>query len=310
MTPRPNWATLPVTVRSVCTVTCVPSPSGVERGGDRGAGVALAARVAPFGAQHGAVARFVELLEHGLALVLRGDRSDLDLHDAAVLVALDLLELRTRHARGDALDVGEDRPGRRRWNGDTEVVGQLHRSRSSRVSMSIGSPTHGTSVTRSGRSSHQRPGRPRRQWWGAAARPRPRAGRGAVAARRTPRSRSDVQCMPRRLRHASAGTQRLVAEPDHDRVVTGSSRGVDRGLQRRRLPVGPARVAHDDRAVRDVERRPRRRRRTWRRAPPRAPRRWPTATSGRPRNGARSLCVGPSKRDPSPAARTTAATRQ
>ena len=35
---------------------------------------------------------------------------DLDLHDAAVLVALDLLELGAGHARGDPLDVGEHRP--------------------------------------------------------------------------------------------------------------------------------------------------------------------------------------------------------
>ena len=60
------------------------------------------------------------------ALVLRGDRADLHLHDAAVLVALDLLQLRPGHARCDSLDVEEDPPRLLDGDVDTELVGDLH----------------------------------------------------------------------------------------------------------------------------------------------------------------------------------------
>src|SRR5207247_2435482 len=90
--------------------------------------------------------------ERRRALVLGGDRTDLHLHDAAVLVTFDLLELGARHAWSDPLDVGEHAPRRRRRDRDSKVVGQLHRSRSSNVSISTGWPVHGISVTRSGRS--------------------------------------------------------------------------------------------------------------------------------------------------------------
>src|SRR5205085_12485875 len=95
-------------------------------------------------------AGLVALEERRLALVLRRDRADLDLDDAAVLVALDLLELGARHARSDALHVGEHLPGVRRWQRHPELVGQLHVSRSSTVSTSAGSPRQATSPTRSG----------------------------------------------------------------------------------------------------------------------------------------------------------------
>src|SRR5205807_6144694 len=89
----------------------------------------------------------------GCALVLGGDRTDLDLDDAAVLVALDLLELGAGHARGDALDVGEHGPRPIGRGADPELVVQLHCLRSSTVSTSAGSPSHATSATRSARSA-------------------------------------------------------------------------------------------------------------------------------------------------------------
>ena len=75
---------------------------------------------------------------------------DLDLDDAAVLLALDLLELGAGHARGDALDVGQDRPGLLGRHGDLGIRCQLHGPRSSTVSMSAGSPAHATAITSSG----------------------------------------------------------------------------------------------------------------------------------------------------------------
>ena len=78
------------------TVTWVPSPAGSSWA----VMVALALpwpRVSrPVGVEHGLVGDVVLLDEGGRALVLGGDRPDLDLDDAAVLVALDLLELGAR----------------------------------------------------------------------------------------------------------------------------------------------------------------------------------------------------------------------
>ena len=159
ITPRPNWATRPVTVRSVTTVTGRAVAVGRERGGDRGVGVALAPGVAPLGPQHRPVRVVVALDEPGRALVLGGDRADLDLDDAPVLVALDLLELGARHARGDELDVGEHRPRPldghappgSRSSAPWDPPGSVQVARSSTVSMSAARPGHGTSTTRSGR---------------------------------------------------------------------------------------------------------------------------------------------------------------
>ena len=123
---------------------------GREGGGDGGVGVALTAGLAALGPEHGHVLLGVEREELGLALVLGGDRPDLHLHDAAVLVALDLLELGAGEARGDALHVGEHGPCPLDRQRHAEVVGQLHRSRSSRVSMSSRRPSHGTACTSSG----------------------------------------------------------------------------------------------------------------------------------------------------------------
>ena len=83
----------------------------------------------------------------------KGQANFLQRDDAAVGLAFDLLELRAGQARGDALDVGDHRPGFVDGPVDGELVDELfcHVRRSSAVSMSIGEPSHGTSVTRSGR---------------------------------------------------------------------------------------------------------------------------------------------------------------
>ena len=100
ITPRPNCATLPVMLRSVSMLHGGAVAVGDERGGDGGRRVALAARVATLGLEHHLVVGLVGLVDLGHALVLRGDRADLDLHRAAVLVALDLGELRARAGTG------------------------------------------------------------------------------------------------------------------------------------------------------------------------------------------------------------------
>src|SRR5207245_4223074 len=118
-----------------------------ERGGDRRRRIALTARVASLSADDSAMHAVVTLLERRRALVLGGDRSDLDLHDAAVLVALHFLQLGARHARRDALEVGEHGPGLIDRHAHREIVRQLHVARSSWVSTSAGLPGHATSVT-------------------------------------------------------------------------------------------------------------------------------------------------------------------
>src|SRR5581483_10089799 len=279
---------------------------GRERRGDGRARVALASGVAALGLQHGAVLVGVLLDERCLALVLRGDRADLDLHDPAVLVTFDLLKLRARHAGRDPLDVREHVPGGRRGDGHAEVVGQLHRSRSSRVSMSIGSPGHGTSATRSGRSrnSARAPSSPVAGSSGHTSAASRTGGRRwpantAVAIGRSRDAATD--------RHASTGTSGWSASPTTiaswpaARAVATAACSDDAwplaqlGLRTARAPAGTAMstaptttsvssspaasavsIAHD--------------------------------ASGRPRNGASSLWSVPSKRAPAPAASTTAAT--
>ena len=71
-----------------------------HRGGDDGVGAALATGVATLGLEDDLAVVDVLFEEDGRALVLRGDRADLHLDDAAVLVALDLLELRARAGTG------------------------------------------------------------------------------------------------------------------------------------------------------------------------------------------------------------------
>ena len=188
--------------------------------------------------------------ERGRALVLGGDRADLDLDDAAVLVALDLLELGAGHARGDALDVGEHLPGPLDGHPHPELVGQLHGitsgrlqvARSSTVSMSAARPGHGTSATRSGRRRITTRA-PRRPSAAAAARPcddrRTGLPRSPVVGRRP---RSGSWRPGRRGATPRPGTQRLVAEADHHRVVAVPAGPGDARLQRGGHPLGPAGV--------------------------------------------------------------------
>ena len=164
--------------------------------------------------EHRLVGRLVQLDEGGLALVLGGDRADLDLHDAPVLVALDLLELGARKARSDALDVGEDLPGLVDRHAHVELVGQLHRSRSSTVSMSVASPEHATSPTSSGLSRHHGPGALVAGARAAAATPRGRAGPGCPAGPgRSPPRWGRSSGARATARHASGPTKGWSARP-------------------------------------------------------------------------------------------------
>ena len=122
-------------------------------GGDLGGGVAPPTGVAADALDRGGVVGIVAVEEVGLALELAGDRAEFHLHDAAIDLTFDLLELGSGEAGRDALDVGEDRPGLVDRSIDGELVDQLfcHRRRSSAVSISAGEPEHATSRTRSGR---------------------------------------------------------------------------------------------------------------------------------------------------------------
>ncbi len=108
----------------MCTVGA--AALGRERGGDGGRGVALTARVAALRLEHHLVRALVRLDDARRTLVLRSDRPHLDLDDAAVLVALDLLELRTGHARRDALDVEQHLPRLVDRYVDAELILDLH----------------------------------------------------------------------------------------------------------------------------------------------------------------------------------------
>ena len=79
---------------------------------------------------------------------------DFDLDHAPVLVALDLLQLSPGKHRGDPFQIGENLPSLGNRYRHPKLVVQFHVSKSSLVSMSIGSPGHGTSRTRSGRRAH------------------------------------------------------------------------------------------------------------------------------------------------------------
>ena len=111
-TPRPNCATLPVIERSVDDVDLGAVAVAVHRDDDRRL-ARCPGRACRAPTRRCTIRRFglVDLGERGRALVLRGDRADLHLHDAAVLVAVDLLQLRAGQARRDALDVEQHLPG-------------------------------------------------------------------------------------------------------------------------------------------------------------------------------------------------------
>ena len=295
-TPRPNWATLPVIGQVGGDDDLRAVAVGLEGRGDRGVGVALAARLAALGPQHGTAGR-VALDERRRALVLRGDGPDLHLDDAAVLVALDLLELGAGHARRDALEVGEHLPRPLDGHAHPELVGQLHAVRSSTVSTSALEPGHGTSVTTSASCSRARAptspvvGQPGPHLGGQA----DRMAAHAVVGRHRDRRRRRGRHPPPRL----GGDAGLVAEPDDDGVVPGGRR---RRRCRRRSDVAIPSAHRSLRTTRDAvghrRGRPRPRRRTRRRAR-RPPRR---RARGRPpagrRSGASSLWVVPAEPAP------------
>ena len=81
-------------------------------------------RVAP--CLPGAAGLLVALDEAHLALVGPGDRADLDLHTALVLVAVAAVDRRAGQARGDAHDVGDERELLVRRRGDLDLVLESH----------------------------------------------------------------------------------------------------------------------------------------------------------------------------------------
>ena len=130
----------------------------------------------------------------------------------AVDVALDLRELRAGKAGGDALDIGEGRPGLvdRRVHG--EVVDEFHRRRSSRVSMSAGLARGTLLRSRARAASASRPARRRRRRPAAGPTRRRRAGPGCRVARRRWRRRSSPGAAAT-ARHAAASTKGWSARP-------------------------------------------------------------------------------------------------
>src|SRR5918997_19274 len=89
-------------------------------------GRALAAGVAARGIQDGPAVLLVGLLELCRALVVGGDRADLDLHRALVLVALGPLYGRPRQARRYPFEVQHDVPGLLNRDAHRELVVHLH----------------------------------------------------------------------------------------------------------------------------------------------------------------------------------------
>ena len=117
----------------------------MQGGRDQRFGVAFAASVASFALQDGDVVDVVSRHELSLTLELCRDGAELELDDPSVHLALDLLQLGTLHAGGDALDVGQYRPRLLDGAVDGELVQQwFHRARSSSVSMSATDPTQAT----------------------------------------------------------------------------------------------------------------------------------------------------------------------
>ena len=88
--------------------------------------VALTSGVAALTLDHDLPGGLIGLEDAGRTLVLRGDRAHLDLHDAAELLALDLLELGAGHARSNALDVEQHAPRLLNRNVDAELILDLH----------------------------------------------------------------------------------------------------------------------------------------------------------------------------------------
>ncbi len=271
-------------------------------GGDVGGGVPPPAGVAALGPQLRPVVHVVTLDELGLTLELGGDGAELDLHDAAVHVALDLFELRTGHARRDALHVADHRPRLLDRSVHGEFVDELlcHRRRSSSVSMSAGEPAQGICSTRSGRTRIRRASALvaglRQQV------PHRLVETHRVAAPAVVRGHRDRRRRRRDGPPRLGGDERLVGEPDHDRRRAERTRGLEPAPHRRDLTVGPVGVVHlgGTGRQRDPVRPGDHQQRV--RCPSRGPpliARWAT---DRPPIVASSLCPPPVKRLPAPAA--------
>ena len=112
--PLPNCASLPTIFRSVSTVTLLRSPASCTPSGDGGGSVAGPARLPAAGVDDGAARLAVSFDEVRLAAELAGDRSDLHLDLAEVVVAFLADQLRTGHQRDHLLEIGQHIPGRPR----------------------------------------------------------------------------------------------------------------------------------------------------------------------------------------------------
>ncbi|CAB4996518.1 unannotated protein [freshwater metagenome] len=89
---------------------------------DCGAGISLTASVTARRVENRFEVDVIALDEDGLAFVLRLDRTNLDLDNASVLIAFDLLELRTWQAWRNSLNVGQHLPRHFDWHAYIEGV--------------------------------------------------------------------------------------------------------------------------------------------------------------------------------------------
>ncbi len=124
--PLPNWATLPEIVRSVSTMTRVPTGSGRRSAVIRADALPGPAGVLALGIDHGMVRRVVLGREPGGAAEVADHRSELDPDLALVDLTVEPGQARARHTGRDRLEIGQYRPGLRRWHAHGELVGDLH----------------------------------------------------------------------------------------------------------------------------------------------------------------------------------------
>ena len=101
-------------------------PVRVQLGGDRGGRVSGAPGLLALAVDDRAMRVAVQFDEAHLAAELAGDRPDLDLDLAEVVVALVAGQLRARHQRDHLLQVAQHVPGLLDGRADGELVGDLH----------------------------------------------------------------------------------------------------------------------------------------------------------------------------------------
>ena len=223
---------------------------GAEGGGDRGGDAALAAHLLALGGDHGAVLLLVELDEADHALVGRLHRADLHLHRALVLAVRRAGQPKPGDARGDPLDVGQQRPGFADRRRHRELVRQLHRP----IVLLVGGTGPPTRTRRAGvllmspltRPPPPPPARPRRRRAAVRAqvlaqRLDRRVQRGADGAGADLEDLGDLAC--RRGPRSSAGTTRCAGAPAAARRGCGSSSRTNRPSMPRDPPSGRSRAA-------------------------------------------------------------------